>query len=66
MNDPPSGPGEDVGLRGLWTFTEPLSERFTGSGRVACYAASGTVVLVKHGLSNYASWDRDVEDGPGD
>ena len=36
MNNPPSGPGEDVGLRGPWTFIEPLSERFTGSGGVAC------------------------------
>ena len=44
-----------MGLRGPWTFTEPLSERFTGSGGVACYGASGTVALVKHGLSNYAS-----------
>ena len=43
------------GSRGPWTFTEPLSERFTGSGGVACYGASGTVALVKHGLSNYAS-----------
>ena len=30
-------------------------ERFTASGGVACYGASGTVALVKHGLSNYAS-----------
>ena len=43
------------GSRGPWTFTEPLSERFTGSGGVACYGASGTVALVEHGLSNYAS-----------
>ena len=49
MSNPPSRPGEDVGLRGPWTFIEPLSERFTGSGGMACYGASGTVVLVKHG-----------------
>ena len=55
MNNPPSGPSEDVGLRGPWTFTGPHSGRFTGSGGVACYGASGTVALVKHGLSNYAS-----------
>ena len=41
--------------RGSSTFTGPLSERFTGSGGVACYGASGTVALVKHGLSIYAS-----------
>ena len=44
-----------MGLRGPSTFTGPLSARFTGSGGVACYGASGTVALVKHGLSNYAS-----------
>ena len=40
MSNPRSGPGEDVGLRGPWTFTEPLAERFTASGGVACYGAS--------------------------